>query len=535
MKKPKYSYRNKLINSTIMLIVATLVLSSAQGAFVSDTNNVLTVPDLVSAHPAEMNAASAVNPPADTRVDFLGYDDGTTENAYAWTSGDPWQCAIQLTDTQLTGYRDYEITEVMFSCGSDSYGFYIADYEIWISDQLEDPTAPPQVYATGTSSGTGWDTVTLDMAYDIPDTGDVYVGISYSNYGGNWPAGVDDSQSVPEGDWLYYSGTWQHLGDLVGYLYVWGLDAGVTPGGGPPPVDTYVKLGDTADLSAIVENTGTFDENDLTCWADLYSYNETGAPTLVYEANITDIDLDPLGDEEALDFGQWTFDIEGPYGFFLDLPLGVDDFPGNNEADIGIGVDGSIPTADHSIDPASATGSNGWWVDPVEVTLTAEDVDGLYNSGISVIQYQIDGGATQTYTAPFTVSDDGEHTVEYWAIDNVGYESTHGTVSFKIDMTPPTIDLTWEAGDAKNEVVFTATCSDATSDMDKVEFFINDVLQFTGSSAPYTWTMVHGAGTKYTVKAVAYDMAGLTDFDEIGSGEGLITINVNTVPNPLIK
>jgi hypothetical protein len=102
-------------------------------------------------------------------------------------------------------------------------------------------------------------------------------------------------------------------------------------------------------------------------------------------------------------------------------------------------------------------------------------------------------------------------------------------------MTPPTIDLTWEAGDAKNEVVFTATCSDATSDMDKVEFFINDVLQFTGSSAPYTWTMVHGAGTKYTVKAVAYDMAGLTDFDEIGSGEGLITINVNTVPNPLIK
>jgi hypothetical protein len=447
-----------------------------------------------------------------------------------------------LTDVELAAYRDYDISEIYVSIGSDDYGFYAAEYDLWIEPGLPDYgdvyTGGVNIVYSGTGSGTGWDTIDIPD-YAIPDTGDVTIGLNFMNTAsGEYPCGIDETNTgpTPRANHITYdgAGAWTDL-TSIGFPGVWGLDAGVILGGGPPPVDTYVKLGDTADLSAIVENLGTFDENDLTCWADLYSYNETGVPTLEFEANITDIDLTPLGGQEALDFGQWTFDIEGPYGFFLDLPLGVDDFPGNNEADIGIGVDGSIPTADHSIDPASATGSNGWWVDPVEVTLTAEDVDGLYNSGIDVIQYQIDGGATQTYTAPFTVSDDGEHTVEYWAIDNVGYESTHGTVSFKIDMTPPTIDLTWEAGDAKNEVVFTATCSDATSDMDKVEFFINDVLQFTGSSAPYTWTMVHGAGTKYTVKAVAYDMAGLTDFDEIGSGEGLITINVNTVPNPLIK
>jgi hypothetical protein len=38
MKKAKNIFRNKLINATILLVVAALLFSNVQGAFVSDTN-----------------------------------------------------------------------------------------------------------------------------------------------------------------------------------------------------------------------------------------------------------------------------------------------------------------------------------------------------------------------------------------------------------------------------------------------------------------------------------------------------------------
>jgi hypothetical protein len=200
---------------------------------------------------------------------FLGYHDGYTENSWAYTGGENWEAAIQLTDTLLAAYRDYEITEVKFSCGCDDYGFEVADYEIWISDVLEDPTAPPVVYGTGTSSGTGWDTVTLDMPYEIPDTGDVYLGITYSNYGVGvaWPAGVDTTNYVPEGFWFYYSGVWQDGSGLLGPS-VWGLSAGVSQGGTPavPDLDCSgmldfvdVEPNGTVTGTITVENVGEVD------------------------------------------------------------------------------------------------------------------------------------------------------------------------------------------------------------------------------------------------------------------------------------
>ena len=161
--------------------------------------------------------------------DFIGYNDGHTENAYKWTSGAAWQEAIELTDAKLSGFRDYDITDVRFSCGCDDYGFFAEDYEVWISDTFEDPTAPPMIYASGTATGTGWDTVPLTTAYEIPDSGHVYVGLTYLTSAG-YPGGIDYSTHVVEGYWLYYSGSWQD-GVAVGLpSAVWGLDAGVSMG-----------------------------------------------------------------------------------------------------------------------------------------------------------------------------------------------------------------------------------------------------------------------------------------------------------------
>ena len=52
-----------------------------------------------------------------------------------------------------------------------------------------------------------------------------------------------------------------------------------------------------------------------------------------------------------------------------------------------------------------------WQQGPVSVTLTADDT----LSGVDATYYRIDGGQTVTYTAPFDVTGDGTHTVEYWS------------------------------------------------------------------------------------------------------------------------
>jgi len=472
-------------------------------------------------------------------VDFLGYDDGYTENSWAYTAGEDWQAAIQLTDAQLAPHRTDEITQVMFSCGSDDYGFYVADYEIWISDQLEDPTAPPVVYGTGTSSGTGWDTVPLDMPYDIPDTGDVYLGITYSNYGAGvaWPAGVDESNSVPEGFWFYYSGVWQDATGLLGPS-VWGLDAGVTEGGGGPGAPTpeiWMPIGSDS-IDTILENLGTFEETGLTCYAEILEFitNETSG-TLVWDANVTGIDLDPLGGEETLAFGSYGFPIQGVYGLYLDLPLGNDDFPNNNGDVLGIGVDDTAPNSQHTIDPATPDGENGWYVSDVTVSFTADDGTEAWQSGVDHIEYKVNGGSVQTGNS-VTLTTDGDHDVEYRAVDNVGNaEGWNSVTTIQIDQTVPNVELTWESPDNVN-VVFTATCSDATSGMDYVEFYLNDGLMFTAPAVPFEYTIAWSPTLKtaeFTAKA--FDMAGHFATDMVTGIEAIPVPQGQTTPTPVTQ
>ena len=100
--------------------------------------------------------------------------------------------------------------------------------------------------------------------------------------------------------------------------------------------------------------------------------------------------------------------LEKADGTFVTPDLGATAFPDDLAA----------PTSQHELDPADAQGDNGWYKTGVEVSLTAADEDG--GSGLDAIQYRIDGGEYQDYDAPFTVSDEGNHLVEYRARDKAG-------------------------------------------------------------------------------------------------------------------
>ena len=83
-----------------------------------------------------------------------------------------------------------------------------------------------------------------------------------------------------------------------------------------------------------------------------------------------------------------------------------------------------------------------WFRQSVQVRLKATDHGtGRFTSGINKIRYRIDGGSWQTRNgsnATFTLSSDGTHTVQYYALDKVGNQESIRTVTFKIDRTRPT-------------------------------------------------------------------------------------------------
>jgi len=138
------------------------------------------------------------------------------------------------------------------------------------------------------------------------------------------------------------------------------------------------------------------------------------------------------------------------------------------------------PVTTCTLNPPEPNGNNSWYVSDVEVTLNATDD----MSGVNRTEYRIMGGTIYTYTEPFNVTDEGALTVEYRSIDYAGNVEDWKSVEFKIDQTPPTIDLTWESYE-EDVILFTAWCDDTTSGMERVEFYLNDVLLFTDTSMPY--------------------------------------------------
>ncbi|MFD0669852.1 OmpL47-type beta-barrel domain-containing protein [Cohnella sp. GCM10027633] len=77
----------------------------------------------------------------------------------------------------------------------------------------------------------------------------------------------------------------------------------------------------------------------------------------------------------------------------------------------------------------------------VQIAFVSSDDD----SGVAATYYQIDDGepviGTQT-----TIATEGEHTVRYWSIDQEGNEESLKSLSFTIDLTPPTDHATAAPG-----------------------------------------------------------------------------------------
>jgi hypothetical protein len=115
-------------------------------------------------------------------------------------------------------------------------------------------------------------------------------------------------------------------------------------------------------------------------------------------------------------------------------------------------------------------------------------------SGVKEIRYLVDGvpGTIQGDHGTFILTEDGDEIlVEYWAIDNAGNIEERHSFTLDIDQEYPDMDFNYIAYDEEDQwyFLFTANCSDVTSGMNRVEFYINDELRKTvfGTGPIYDW------------------------------------------------
>jgi hypothetical protein len=319
-----------------------------------------------------------------------------------------------------------------------------------------------------------------------------------------------------------------------GLNFNWVIEAHLAIGGGGPGNADIFIAPSVKSIDMVIDNDGTFDETGLTLYGTVIEYITDPNGTIADEFNKTGISLD-IDEEKTENLGSFDFAVEGMYKIDTIMPLGVDDYPNNNDLDIVIGCDDTPPVSDPQVlDPSNPDGLAGWYVSDCTVTINADDGEEPYQSGVDRIEYRIDGGAWQSIPngGSFDITTDGQHTIDYRAVDNVENVEDFHTFNIDMDQTAPTVDMVWELlSQVENQILFTANCNDAMSGMDYVEFQFNDVQQHVDDADPYEWIMNWAQGLKGTIKAIAFDVAGNNDFDTIHTSEGFSQEQAQITPH----
>jgi hypothetical protein len=170
--------------------------------------------------------------------------------------------------------------------------------------------------------------------------------------------------------------------------------------------------------------------------------------------------------------------------------------------------DAPVTTADLSPSPDV----NGEYPDPTTVTLSATALSGFT---VAATYYSVDAGSTQTYSAPFTVSGVGPHTIRYWSVDNSDVFELSNTRTFTIrSNTPPVAmykNVTVQAG---ANCTGNASVDDGSFDMDA-----GDTITLAQTPAgPYSLG-------ETTVTLTVTDSRG-----DSSSGQAIVTVLDTTAP-----
>jgi len=174
---------------------------------------------------------------------------------------------------------------------------------------------------------------------------------------------------------------------------------------------------------------------------------------------------------------------------------------------------------------SGTSGSNSWYVSAVQASLIATD----NHSGVQATYYRIDGGATQTYAGAFSISVQGQHSIEYWSVDNAGKIEGTLSVAVKVDSVAPVVSAIANPSSANKgprpvTVTVSGSATDVTSGIASASYNVSDeycvnqpsgsiTVQTNGSysftlSLPATRTGSDKDGHLYTIVVRGFDGAG---------------------------
>lgn len=131
-----------------------------------------------------------------------------------------------------------------------------------------------------------------------------------------------------------------------------------------------------------------------------------------------------------------------------------------------VDIDATGATTQGSV--GGPAGGNSYYKGDAQVTLSASDA----LSGVAATFYELDGGAAQTYSGPFSVSGEADHTVSFWSVDAAGNTEARRTLSVGIDASAPSTQFSaagnqggggWFRGPGAGPVQVTLSASDNLS------------------------------------------------------------------------
>ena len=190
----------------------------------------------------------------------------------------------------------------------------------------------------------------------------------------------------------------------------------------------------------------------------------------------------------------------------------------------GVATDADTIPPTTLVQPGGIEGNNGWFRSDVTVRLDCVD-----NVECLKTEFSVDGSDFEPYADPFPVAGDGIHVVLARSTDKSSNVEPTNTLLVKIDTVAPeaTLDdpaagniyVQDQAIDLPVDLPVTlvvgdktvrASASDATSGVERVEFFLDGALRSTDTEAPYEWLWNAGndAAGGHALEVVGWDVAG---------------------------
>lgn len=157
---------------------------------------------------------------------------------------------------------------------------------------------------------------------------------------------------------------------------------------------------------------------------------------------------------------------------------------------------------DDLIHISGSMGSNDWFISAVLITIHPPQ-------GSGPVFYQLNDQGWSLYETPIIVDSDGFFIIYCYYFDEWGTQSPVYNASFKIDKTPPDINVTVHRH--IRTVLVKVDAVDNMSGIDFVEFYCDDRLLGEVIGPPFEYLFEVSLFREHTVSVIVYDFAGNSD------------------------